>query len=404
MPATRRAKPLYQRGGFRLDARPGRNHVVTWYDVRTGRERSLSAGTTVLEDGKHALDAIYLEQTQGQAICPTCGQPRSGAGRFLVTDAIANYQTAHGDARTSGKAIRARLAHPIAYIATLSSPAVYCEDIDPAWIERFRTWTRKQPVAATGRPRSPSTIENSVLQLAAAINYSHRRGDALKPAQFRSIPAKEVNRTPRYRADVATIAAMFRYAMTPNKRRESLLAFLRVSLVTLARPDAAHDASTSPVRGQWSDNRQVLDLNPRGRRQTKKYRATVPIARQALWLFREADGPLVPVASVKRAFHEMAVSLKLPPEGESGLKVIRRSVATILRDRGVPANELELMLGHRKLDSTSELYAPFDPDYLAGAKRAIEALIDELETLAPGALCCTLTAQGENVVSIGSAK
>lgn len=404
MPATRRAKPLYQRGGFRLDARPGRNHIVTWYDVRTGRERSLSAGTTDLEDGKTALDAIYLEQTQGQAICPTCGQARTGAGRFLVTDAIANYQTAHGDTRTSGKAIRSRLAHPLAYIATLPSAAVYCEDINSAWIERFRTWARRQPVVGTGRPRSPSTIENSVLQLAAAINHSNRRGDALKPAQFRSIPAKEVNRTPRYRADVATIAAMFRYAMTPKLRRGSLLAFLRVSLVTLARPDAAHDVSTTPERGQWSDNRQVLDLNPRGRRQTKKYRATVPIARQAVWLFREAAGPVVPVASVKKAFHVMAVELKLPDDGESGLKVIRRSVATILRDRGVSSDEIELMLGHRKLDSTSELYAPFDPDYLVGAKQAIEGLIDDLEKLAPGALSRTLTAQDENVVSIGSAK
>jgi len=100
----------------------------------------------------------------------------------------------------------------------------------------------------------------------------------------------------------------------------------------------------------------------------------------------------------------MAVSLKLPPEGEAGLKVIRRSVATILRDRGVSAGELELMLGHRKLDSTSEVDAPFDPDYLAGAKRAIEAMIDDLEKLAPGAFYCHDTALGGNIVSIGSTK
>ena len=36
------------------------------------------------------------------------------------------------------------------------------------------------------------------------------------------------------------------------------------------------------------------------------------------------------------------------------------------------------MLGHRKIDATSELYAPFDPAYMAEAVTEIEAIIGEI--------------------------
>lgn len=177
-----------------------------------------------------------------------------------------------------------------------------------------------------------------------------------------------------------------------EERRDTLLAFLRISVLTLARPDAAHEVSTDAARGQWDTARHVLNLNPRSRPQTRKYRAAVPIARQAAWLLDECDGPFVKANSVKKAFHAMANELGLPGEGEAGMKLIRRSMASLLRVKTVPAEEIELMLGHRRLDSVSDLYAPFDPDYLAGARAAIETIIDEVEAPAPGAFHRGLTA------------
>lgn len=47
--------------------------------------------------------------------------------------------------------------------------------------------------------------------------------------------------------------------------------------------------------------------------------------------------------------------------------------------------ELEMFLGHDKFDGTSDLYAPFRPDYLRRALAVVEALIDEIEALEPGA-------------------
>lgn len=67
------------------------------------------------------------------------------------------------------------------------------------------------------------------------------------------------------------------------------------------------------------------------------------------------------------------------------MKLICRSVAQLLRDRGVPSDELELMMGHRKLDAVTDLYAAFRPEHLARAVEALEGIIEEIERDVPGA-------------------
>ena len=416
MPKAKRAKPLYKRGGFFLYPRAGRNHEIIWYDVAAGRERSASAGTTEIKAAEAALDRKYVEITRGIESCPTCNRPYTQDSGRLVTQAI-ELARVDAEGKESEDAINTRLDHVAAYIATLPSPAVFCQDVDERWIRGFRTWAMAQPIVTPkGREkvRAPSTVENSVIQLAAAI-----RGIKEKPG-FKPLPTVEVNRSPRYRADIPGLARMLRYCLDPDaadyrtdkektrriRERRHLLAFLRASIVTLARPDAAHDISTAPERGQWMSNARVLDLNPKGRRQTKKYRAAVPIVEQAAWIFDECVGWLIPVASVENAFVSMSAKLGLPGDGEAGMKLIRRSMAKLLRDR-LPAThwaEIEMFLGHDKFDPTSDIYAPFDPNYLSHAKAEISAIVDEIEVLAPGAFYRDLTAQGGNVVSIGRAK
>lgn len=414
MPKTKRGKPLYHRGGFALHPREGRNHEIIWYDVALGRERSASAGSTEIETASTALDAKFLEVTRGIRSCPTCHRPFAQDSGSLLTLAI---ELARQDAigKASEAAINARLDHVTDYIATLPSAEVYCSDADEKWIEGFRKWAAGCPIVTpTGREkrRAPSTVENSVLQLAAAI-----RGIGETP-RFKPIPMKEVNRTPRYRADPAKLAAMFRYCLVPAPdtfrsdtervrrihERRHLLAFLRASVVTLGRPDAVLDISTASAREQWDHQHQVLALNPRGRRQTRKRRATVPIARQAAWIFDACDGFLVPVDSIRTAWNAMAAEIGLPGDGESGTKLVRRSVANIIRgrlhDMEKAEDELEVFLGHRVIDSVSELYAPFSPAYLRTVKGIIEGLIDEIEAGAPGAFYRDFTAQGGNVASI----
>ena len=221
---------------------------------------------------------------------------------------------------------------------------------------------------------------------------------SIKPLQ-----PKDLNRTPRFRTKVSHLIEMFRYCLHPEgptvrsdkerarriRERKHILAFLRVSILTLARPDAAHDVSTDPIRGQWDNVQGVLDLNPRGRRQTKKYRPTVPIARQGRWLFDETKGFIVKTGSARKGFYTMAQELGLPGERESGMKLVRRSMAELIRARLIAAgkaeDELSMFLGHRKINSVSELYAPFNPSYLNNVRAIIEEIAEEIGAGCQGA-------------------
>ena len=87
----------------------------------------------------------------------------------------------------------------------------------------------------------------------------------------------------------------------------------------------------------------------------------------------------------------MAKALGLPGERESGPKLVRRSIATIARKRLGEERwaQGEMMLGHRKA-STSDIYALPDPANLGAVLAVTEAIIDEIEALAPGAFTAGL--------------
>lgn len=290
--------------------------------------------------------------------------------------------------------LKARLNHIVDYIATLASVALKCSQIDEEWIQLFRAWSAKRPVVFTsGRvrdePRAASTIENSVIQLAAAINRAFLRHDISMPPQFRPIQTKELNQTPARRLSVTELAEAFRYAIDPRfpVKRRALHHFLIASVATAARPDAIADISTRPERRQWNKDLGVLALNPKGRRQTKKRRAIVMAPWQFASHLNSCDGFFVPVKNVSGAWDSMCQSLGWAKDRESGPKLIRRSIAQLLRDpkRMVPTEQIELQLGHRSIDSVTDLYAAFDPAYLAACTQAIEGIINQIESLCPGA-------------------
>lgn len=405
----RQPKPLYQRGPYRLVKRPDRaNFDIVWYDKQAGRERSRSARSGALAQAKDALDRHYLQHERGQAVCETCGRPWEDNRRFLLAQCMIDYDTAR-QSRPSYDAITARLGHVHAYLEATGQAAIACEDIDQEWIEGFEEWAIEIPVTlphGKTRSRAPGTVNNSVLQLAAAINFSHRRKDTLFPAAFRPKQPSEVNRTPTYRSGIEELASMFEYALRYPAKRRALLNFLRAGVATLVRPEHAHYIDVDPEAGMWKPAEGVIDLLPRGQQQTKKRRPIVPVARQARdWLDSES-GQLIPIASIASSWTRMQKALGLPGEGQAGPKLIRRSMASLVRARidRRDTPELEMFLGHRTIRATTDLYAPFDPEYLARVRAAIESVIDDIDQCVPGAFHRSCTADRRTVVSIGTAK
>lgn len=399
MPRTKRPKPLYQRGPFALYRRSDRpNLEIVWYDIERKRERSVSAGTADVGEGSNALDRRYLDSL-GSHHCPVCGRLMDGEAAPLLVDAAMDYLRGT-EGRAGHKAAKGRLAHVVGYVAA-TNPATTVPMVSAKWVDGFRAWMSKKGFAL-------GHIEGCVLQLAAAINSTIGHS-----AQFKARSVKDAARSPTYRASVATLAEMFRFCIDPPtakgrqrsekeramviEMRVNLLRYLRAAVATWARPDAIYGIK---AKGQWHKDAGVLDLNPPGRPQTKKYRPTIPVVRQfAPWLDEALDREnYLPVSTVRHGWEAMRKHLGLPGGREAGEKLIRRSMATLARKRMGEANwpQGEMMLGHRKA-RVSDIYALPDPANLGLALSVTEEIIDEIEALVPGAyrnFTATSTSQG----------
>lgn len=381
MSRKKRAKPLYQRGPYALYERADRaNHEIVWYDAERKRERSSSTGTDDLAASKRALDKVYL-QNEGKKFCPTCGQPQHKEIQF-VTDAIADFMTLNAD-HPGRESMKYRLAR-VAKFVVATDLKMTCAGFDEEQAGKFRAWIAGQGLA-------PSTAEGSLVQLAAAIRETQPIAPLFTPANLLS-----VNATPQHRAEIDELAAMFRYALTDTRTdkqrecgdpmpRENLLRYLRAAVVTLGRPDAIHDISTAPERRQWNSKARALNLNPYGRKQTRKRRAYIPIAKQFAKHLDSTDGFYIPVDSVRSAWETMQDKLNLPGDRESGMKLIRRSMASLVRDRIGETNypQVKRFMGHSPADVT-DIYALAKPEQLGIALAAIEQIVDEIEAKAPG--------------------
>jgi hypothetical protein len=408
MPSQKRQKPLYQRGDFALYPRAGRNLEIVWYDAERKRERSTSAGTSDIEEGKLALDRHYLKQT-GRRMCPTCHRPWDHEGSPHAASAIADYLLL-SDGKAGHEAARHRLSHVIDYLEVVG-PSTACAAIDEEWIERFRIWALARPVISPKgrilRDRSLSHVEGSVMQFAAAINATPG-----ETAKFTARQQITVTRSPTFRVDVKTLAAMFNYCIRPDEKsdkliairikdRQSLLAYLRMAVATWARPETV----LAIKRDQWHPGPAVIDLNPVRRARTNKRLPMVPAAKQIIPHLDAMADNWIQAATIRSSWDKMRVALELPGDGQAGPKLIRRSMATIVRRRIGEANwrQGEIMLGHVPF-AISDIYAIPDPANLGLALGATESVIDEIEALAPGAYYRNTTAIGTPFAVINGGK
>ncbi len=433
-----REAPLYRRGKYWLDklrredgAERSPRWYIFWYDPAARREASVSTGTTVDNEAIVALDRCYLaDRGEAPAFCHACGHPTASAEAYLLVDAIADYRLEKGDLASSADSIQARLKHVLDFLDAedARSGGVFGVETSCAaaagnvFIAAFRAWSAEQPVVwrnkagdiTTSKPRAAATTEESVLQVAAALNHAVNADPprSEKRPVYKPRPRKQVSRPRRHRVDVPVLADMLAYAAEQNEKRASLHAFIVGSLCTIARPDSVVDICVAPDREQWFPGSPTLDLNPFGRAQTNKYRPAIPVLpvldqwlRAELVEYQKLDksarkhaGYLVnyygrSVLDVDTAWKTMLRNLKLPEGREWKPYLLRHSLATIVRNRGVAKWDLEGFMGHDVSGST-ETYAigRFDTVF-----RALEDILGEIEVRAPGALrrnCAELSLSG----------
>ncbi|MBB3693561.1 tyrosine-type recombinase/integrase [Sphingomonas sp. BK580] len=415
---------IYRRGEFWLDhvRGTGRKPVndrlyVWWYDRASGRLKRKSTGTSDVRLASDFLDRQYLASHRA-----TDDEQSS----YTVSEALADYWTEHGSGRVSAESIKARLKLVTRFIdaemdaGRLVDPFLP-EQVDDRLVARFRRWALADPIVARrkdehgawtdgqSRPRSASTVEESVIQLKAALNHAHAARRIRAAPAFEHLTRDAVTPERSYRLSMEALGELLDYSFKGAGRYAGhadrllpLRRYLIAAIATLARPDAILDMSVDPAREQWMREEGLFALNPAGRLQTKKHRPTLPVVPTlSAWLegtqewmvcrertIRDPEGEpkteQLRVAAVRSAWDGARRQLGIR-EGY-GPKIIRHSMATILTNRGVDLVQLEVALGHRVLHRTTRRYATFGPTYLDTVAAGIADVFSELEARCADAL------------------
>ena len=150
--------------------------------------------------------------------------------------------------------------------------------------------------------------------------------------------------------------------------------YVLLGLYTMARPAAILELEWDRV----DFDRGEVDLNPKGRRQTRKRRPVVPLNDEALEALRLAyegrqssyviERGAKQVKSIKKAFQAASE--------RSGIHVtpytLRHTGAVWAAEGGVPMAELAQFMGHDDSATTEKHYARFTPGHLRRVANAVQ--------------------------------
>jgi integrase len=322
-----------------------------WFDAAAGQTRRVSLGTKDFLEAKEALAEFVVAQAR-----PKDQRPADvPLGLILV-----RYWDGHARNIASSEAAFYGLAlwtefWGEATIADLTIPRQ----------KEFLTWLK-------AKGYSNSYVSRTLSVGRAAIRMAWKHGE-ITSAPFILDEADRSDARDPYRLDKDEMRSL----LIAVQRWPHLYIYTLIALNTLARPDAILDLAPAQVR---LDDRHI-HLNPKGRRQTKKYRPIVPIT-DTLFPFVQQRNVMrfvnwhgAPIDSIKKGFKTVVraacLSEDITPYS------LRHTMAVELRKRGVPAWEVEGMLGHRRPGPT-ETYAEFSPEYLSKGREAIDEYFCEL--------------------------
>lgn len=322
--------------------------------------------STHARDIDSAKDAIHVFVEKERAKGP---QDESAK----VIPQLILYWDEHGKHVVSPAQIASSLRAWVAFL-TQHEPNAAISDINPALIGRFKKWRMgpheynvpwgKKDYAHTSKGVSGETVQRNLEDFRAALNYaeSNRRIPfmpriPMMESRHRSKPRDVVIPLP-------TLGAMLAY----SERDRDFNRWLAIMIGTACRPDAA--LHLDPALQWHGDN---LDLQHPDRPLTKKRNPVIPCI-EPLKPYLDGAGD---AKSRKTAWRTMRRVLDLPASYVP--KTIRHTIATELRQRGTPLDQIEMLLGHRVGSRTTNVYAKYDPDLLAKTKVALTTIFEEVQ-------------------------
>ena len=329
------------------------------YDQSLGRVCRKSLGTRDLEDAKDAL--IQLAQVAG---------PKTEDS--YLSAVLAAYFREVSDEKPSAAAARYAGRH----ILSCWGETARVSDVSDDSQRRFWGWSKKQG-------HSPAYTSRIASVLSAGLRHGMKGTAPRVVTCGRTIASYQGVQEPQPREWIPTDDDLARFLDgLLTEPSEHVFRYVLLALNTAARPEAILNLHPTQIDFE----RGLLDLNPAGRPQNKKFRPVVRLTETlAPWLQAwGTNGPYVQyrglaVSSVKNTFKRRRVEINLPMLTPYSL---RHKMATELAARRVPGEVLSRQLGHKLPQMrTTDRYIKFDPRHLAESKAAIEEYIFDLNRL-----------------------
>ena len=309
-------------------------YCLVWWEK--GKRRRLSLGTTDRVTAEAAARGVWATQ-------------QTGSGWVTVGDCVSAYLDGLGG-KQDEKRKREAWAAARPYWSELR-PGLVDEGVSLA----YPGW----------RKRSDNTHRQELSLVRTALNWAVRQ-KRLGIAPKITLPA--MPETQIGHLSKGQFRQFLQGCASPHVRLFAMLA-----VTTGGRKSALLQAKWEQV----DFDRALFDLNPQGRTQTSKYRATVPLNGLILPALKAAEQEAqtdfiiehrgLPLADIKKG---IAAASK-----RSGVNchphMFRHSAAVWMAEDRVPMEEIASFLGHRNTSVTTRVYARFHPDYLRKAARSL---------------------------------
>ncbi|MBP2564545.1 integrase [Agrobacterium tumefaciens] len=349
------ARKEYRVGDYWLGQRAG---SPAWYrcfyEEKDKRTKRVSLGTDDFETAKVKLDEWYLEQRMRTA-------QNLPAADVTLKEVFDDYLDRH--------AIKLR-----SYASTKIVLRYWQEFYgDNATVEELRNIRKQEEFRELllAKNLKVSSV-NRVLEAGrSAINRAYKRNVLAAVPFIQSLPREES--PPKGRPlSVAEIRLLYTHAAD----------HIRLFLILMLGTGARNEAICHLTWEQIDFEEGLIYLNPQGRKQTSKRRATVklvPFVREVLAPMDKST-PFVIMwrgAGIDKAINGIR---KAVGRAEMDRKVTayscRHTVARWLRKEGVSPWEVGSQLGHKMPSyNITEIYASASPDYLEKSAVAIEKLL-----------------------------
>ena len=330
------------------------NWCRTWFDKATGQVRRVSLRSPDAGLAKERLTEWFVAQHTAE---------NAPLDEIAIAEIVAHYWRDHGQHLPSASSVKTAVKYWVEYWDDASVAAVTGLKAQ----EEFHNYL-------SGRGLANSSINRVLMVGKAALNRAWKNGEITGVPKIISLPQGDAQ--PQGRPlTIKEVQALLDHCPSEYLRR-----FILLMIGTASRPDAIRELQ----KDQCDLDAGIIMLNRPGRRQTKKYRATVRLPRQLVPMLENAeDGYLItyrgrPVKSLKGAWRNMREKAGL--DRQVNPYSIRHTMAKYLRASGVSAWDVSCQLGHRQTGmSITEKYASADPAYLAKACEAIEGYLQSLK-------------------------